>query len=1129
MKCSKCGHENRGGAKFCEECAAPLARTCPNCGASASANAKFCSECAQRLIAPASEPRFASPRSYTPQLLAEKILTSRASLEGERKLVTILFADLKSSMALFADRDPEEARKLLDPVIDHMMEAVHRFEGTVNHVMGDGIVALFGAPLAHEDHAVRGCYAALRMQETVKRYAEDVRRNEGIPIQIRVGLNSGEVVVRSIGSDLRMDYTVVGQTTNVAARMEQMAVPGSILMTADSLALAEGYVQVTPLGPLKVKGLELPLEAFELTGASAVRSRLHAAAARGLTRFVGRVNELDQLRQALERAGGGHGQVVAVVGEPGVGKSRLYWEFARSHRTKGWRIVESSSVSYGKATSFLPIIDLLRAFFQIEAGDDARKVREKVTGKLLSLDRSLDPYLAALLWLLDAPSEDPQWQRLGPPQRRQLALEGVKRLLLRESRVQPLLVLFEDLHWIDAETQALLDRLVESLPTARLLLLVNYRPEYQHAWSSKSYYRQIPIEPLPLASAEELLGSLLGTDVALQPIKRLLVERTEGNPFFLEESIRTLVETKALTGERGAYRLAREAQTLQIPPTAQAILAARIDRLSAEDKRLLQAASVIGKDVPFGLLQTVGDLPEDELRRGIAHLQAAEFLYEARLFPDLEYTFKHALTHDVAYASLLQDRRRTLHSRIAEAIERLYPDRLTEHLDRLAHHAFRGELWERAVSYLRRAGDKAFARSAGRAALAYFEQALTAVAHLPETRDTLEQAIDIRFDLRTALLPLAEFARIDSYLREAEILARKFDDQRRLGWVSAYMSGNELGTGGPAGAVLALAQKVQAIAETLADVPLQVAARYFRLAAYHLAGEYRRAEDACRQLIQSLEGDRTRERFGLPVFPAVWARCYLARTLAERGVFEEGEAHGKDALGIAEAVDHPFSLVFACLGLAYVEDLRGAVTQADRLLERAMAQCRDWNITIWDPIAMACLGRSYAESGRVTEGVDLLERALAAHESAGIGYSHSMSLVQLGEAYLLADRAVDARNCADRAVMHARRRGERGYEAWAIRLQADVASHAECRDVAAADLRYGVAIALARELGMQPLAAACHLSRGRLHRCAGTRHEAQAHLTAAAAMYREMNLPFWVQKTDMELRQLERATPMGAA
>ena len=635
MKCARCQHENRAGAKFCEECAAPLVRACANCGAQLSPTAKFCSECAHPAgpVIPSTTQRFGAPESYTPKHLAEKILISKAALEGERKQVTVLFADLRGSMELFADRDPEDARRLLDPVLEHMMEAVHRYEGTVNQVMGDGIMALFGAPLAHEDHAVRACYAALRMQEAVKRYAEEVRRAHGIPIQIRVGLNSGEVVVRSIGSDLHMDYTAVGQTTHLAARMEQMALPGSILIPPETLTLAEGYVTVKALGAMPVKGLEAPMDVYEVTGATTIRSRLQAAAARGLTRFVGRDGEVEQLRHALERAKAGHGQVTAVMGEPGVGKSRLFWEFIQSHRTAGCLVVESSSVSYGKATSFLPLIDLLRTYFQIEPRDDARKIREKVTGKLLSLDRALEPSLPAFLWLLDVPEEDLQWENLEPPQRRQRTLDGVKRLLLRESQVQPVLVQFEDLHWIDAETQALLDSLVESLPAARLLLLVNYRPEYQHSWSGKTYYRQLRIDALPPESADELLESLLGQDPELQPLKRLLIERTGGNPFFLEESVRTLAETKALAGERGAYRLAKASQTFQIPATAQAILASRIDRLSPEDKRLLQAAAVIGKDVPFSVLQAIADGPEEALRSGLTHLLAGEFLYEGAPVP----------------------------------------------------------------------------------------------------------------------------------------------------------------------------------------------------------------------------------------------------------------------------------------------------------------------------------------------------------------------------------------------------------------------------------------------------------------------------------------------------------------
>ncbi|MFQ5946644.1 MAG: AAA family ATPase, partial [Anaerolineae bacterium] len=625
--------------------------------------------------------------------------------------MTVLFADLKGSMELLAERDPEEARRILDPVLERMMEAVHRYEGTVNQV--------------------RACYAALRMQESVKRYAEDVQRREGVPVNIRVGLNSGEVVVRSIGSDLRMDYTAVGQTTHLAARMEQMAQPGSILMTGDALRLAEGYIQVKPLGAVPVRGLDTRHEVHELTGVGAARSRFEAAAARGLTKFVGRDTELEQLRHALDQAGAGQGQVAAIVGEPGVGKSRLVWEFTHSHRTHGWLILGSSSVSYGTATPALPVIDRLKSYFRIQDRDDQREIRDKVIGRLFGLDRALEPTLPAFLSLLDVPVEDQRWQALDPPQRRQRTLEGVKRLLLREGQVQPLLVIFEDLHWIDSETQALLDSLVESVPTARVFLLANYRPEYEHHWGNKTYYRQIRLDPLPAHSAAELLDALLGSDAALPPLKHLLIARTEGNPFFLEESIRTLVETNALVGERGAYRLARSLGEVGVPTTVQAVLAARIDRLLPDDKALLQTASVIGKDVPFTLLQAIAGLPDEDLRRGLAHLQAAEFLYETSLFPDPEFTFKHALTHDVVHGSVLQESRRALHARIVEALERIHPDRLAEQVERLAHHASRGELWDKAVGYLQQAGAKAAVRSAHREAVGCFEQGLVALGHLP--------------------------------------------------------------------------------------------------------------------------------------------------------------------------------------------------------------------------------------------------------------------------------------------------------------------------------------------------------------------------------------------------------------
>jgi class 3 adenylate cyclase/tetratricopeptide (TPR) repeat protein len=1122
MRCPQCQAENPEGARFCEECGARLARACAQCGAEVSPGKRFCWSCGAPFVAPTAD-AVPPPAAYTPKHLAERILTSKAALEGERKLITILFADTKASMELLADRDPEEARKLLDPVLEYMMEAVHRYEGTVNQVMGDGIMALFGAPLAHEDHAVRACYAALDMQAAMRRYTEEVRRAHGVEVQIRVGLNSGEVVVGTIGNDLRMDYTAVGQTAHLAARMEQLATPGTVRLTVDTLRLAEGYVEVKSLGPVPVKGLEYPVDVYEMIGAGPRRSRFHAAAARGLTRFVGREGELEALRQAIARTAAGHGQVVSIVGEPGVGKSRLVWEVTHSHRVHGWLVLQASSVSYGKATSYLPIVDLLKGYFGIEDRDGPRTALEKVTGKLLTLDRALEGHLPGLLSLLDVPTDDPQWSVLDPPQRRRRTQDAVKRLLLRESQVQPLLLVVEDLHWIDSETQALLDGLVERLPAARMLLLVNYRPEYQHAWGSRTHYVQLRLDPLPAEGAERFLAALLGTNAGLEPLTRLLIAQTEGNPFFLEECVRTLVETGALTGQRGAYQVARPLPAIQVPATVQAVLAARIDRLGAADKALLQTASVVGKDVPLGLLQAIADLAEDELHAAIERLQAAEFLYETGVFPSIEYTFKHALTHDVAYGSLLQDRRRALHVRIVETIERIYADRLAEHVDRLAHHAFLGRDWAKAFTYLQQAGAKALARSVHRQAVSRFEDALTALAHLPETRETAEQAIDLRFNLRNALLPLAEWGRIEGYLREAEALARKSDDQRRLGSVLGYMSGLHLNTDSRASDVRAFAQQVEAIGESLGDVPLQVAGRYYNVWLGALSGDYRGTERVCRALMNSLPGDLSRERFGLVAYPAVVSRAFLARALAELGEFDEGRDTGREAVQLAEAIGHPFSLVWACLNLGHLEGLRGEFAAATAPIERAVALSREWNLAYLMPIALAALGHVYAESGRLEEGVSWLQQSLTAYASAGIGYLHSMSTVQMGDAYLLAGRVEEARACGARAVELAGERGERGYEAWAHHLLGATAAHRDCPDVAAVEAHLATSMALATELGMRPLVAHCRLGLGRVHGQAGDRRVAAEHLATAMSMFREMGVQFWFERAEAEARRLETA------
>ncbi|WP_187640178.1 adenylate/guanylate cyclase domain-containing protein [Bosea sp. F3-2] len=1146
MRCAACDVDNLAAAKFCGACGASLGAPCPRCGHSNRPNSRFCIECGEQLAGPT--PAFdrdakapaPSPSSYTPPHLAEKILASRGGVEGERKQVTVLFADIKGSTELIRELDVEEAQTLLDGALKVMMDAVHRYEGTVSRALGDGIMALFGAPIAHEDHALRACYAALALQDGMRRYTEQVRRAHGTLVEARVGLNSGEVVVRMISDDLHMDYSAMGQTVHLASRLEQLAREGSCLLAADTLGLVEGYVQVRTVGPVAIKGLDGPVELFELLGIGVARTRLQAMAARGLTRFVGRDAEMSAIHSALEPARAGHGQVIALVGEPGVGKSRLVWEVTHSHRTREWLVLDSGSVSYGKATSWLPVIEMLKAHCRIEPRDGSRMIREKLTGKLLTLDRELEPDLPAFLALLDAPVEDEAWQALDPPKRRRQTLDALKRLLLRESREQPLLLVFEDLHWIDSETKALLDSLVEGLPTARILLLVTYRPECSHSWGGKTYYTQLRIDPFGEDGAEALLDALLGTagdgrDGAASPLakqdaadgrkappprdlKRLLIRRTEGNPFFLEECVRTLAETGALVGERGAYRLAAEVAEIRVPATVQAVLAARIDRLPADEKRLLQTSAVIGKDVPFALLRaitvetadaTAHPSEEEILRVGLAHLQAAEFLYETNLFPVLEFTFKHALTHEVAYGSLLQERRKALHARIVGAIETLYAERLAEHVERLAHHAQRGECWEKVVSYARQAGHKGVARSANREAAVFFEQALAALAHRPETRVTQEQAVDLRFDLRQPLLPLGEFQQILDHLRKAEAIAESLGDQRRLARTLSWLSYSYCFTLGDNQRAIETGQRALAIGRTLDDVPLRVLATFYLAFAHWQQGDYRQAIDGFKWIVATLQGELIRERFGMTGYPAVLARGLLALCLGDTGEFAEGRTHAADAIQLAEAFDQPFSQAALRTWLAHFYITQGDLPAAMPLLEQCCALADRWNLPRQGALASSLLGVAHALDGRPTEAVPFLEQAMT-QLSSKTGSAEIRLGISACEGFLLAGRLQQATPLADRALNAARESRGRAYEAQALRLLGEIAARRDPPHVDEAESRYGEAQKLAEELDMRPLRAQCHLGLGRLYRRTGRTHEAHIELRAAVQMLRAMEMKLWL-------------------
>jgi class 3 adenylate cyclase/tetratricopeptide (TPR) repeat protein len=1105
MKCPSCNHQNAVEAKFCEQCGAPLARACAVCGAQVSSAAKYCSQCGTALSPVADDPRFVSPESYTPQHLVEKILTSKAAVEGERKQVTVLFSDIKGSLELLAGLDPEDAQKLVEPVVELMIEAVHRYEGTVSKVMGDGIMALFGAPLAHEDHAVRACYAALRMQETVSRYADDVQRTHGVPVTIRVGLNSGDIVVRTIGSDLQMDYTVVGSTVHLAARMEQMAKPGSVLITANTLQLAEGYISVAALGPVPVKGLTDPIEIYEVTGAGAARTRLQAAAERGLTRFANRIVEREQLRRAQHLAREGRGQVVVIVGEPGVGKSRLVHEVVHSQHTADWLVLQSSSASYGHATPYLSVIELLRHYFKIKSHESTQSIREKVIGKISTLDPSLRDVIPPVLDLLDALEVDHPFRSLDPVQHRQHTYEAVTRLLVSEPRVQPVIVVFEDLHWSDALSLGLLDELVVRAQDSRLLLLVSCRPQFRTEWKNRPNCHQLHLNHLASDYLAEFLQALVGSDPTLSTLKDFLAERASGNPFFAEEIVRSLASKGVLDGARGNYRLAKPFSSIEVPVTIQAVVAARIDELPAAEKRLLQEAAVIGHDVPFVLLQAICGLTEDKLAALLANLQDAEFLHAARPFPDLQYTFKHSLTHDVAYGGVLRDRRREIHARVVDAMEKLYADRLGEQVERLADHAERGGIWDKALEYLHRSGVKAYSLYANADAARFFERALTVLKELPQTPDNLRQAVDLRFELRNALLPLGETDGIARCLDELDPILASLGDKLRSARYAAFRCNHHFFIGqqrraiefGETGVHLAREGGDQAL---LGELLYRVAQSHYAL------GEYRQAIKLLEQSLEFTPNERRHDRYDLSVIPSVVNRMWLVFAMVECGDFSGGMSHAKRALEIAEGAGHPLSEVLAWFSIGHVLMRKGELEGAVSALERGLDLCDRVSYRLTRPRLASALAVAYARSGRVEQGLQLARAAVSDAERMHMTADRPGLLIRLGQVSLIGRQFEAALTLGRQAVEIATAHEAKGDEAWARFLIGRACWASDPKDLDESEKQLAIAARLATESEARPLVAFCDTTLSGIHAWRGDQARAKEFDAAAAAIYRELDM-----------------------
>jgi predicted ATPase/class 3 adenylate cyclase len=1001
LRCSNCKTENPAGKKFCGDCGAALANLCSKCGADNPAGKYFCGECGAALEVP-SPVATAKKSNDSPIRVAD---SGHENVEGERKTVTALFADIKGSTELEQDLDPEEARAIIDPALKLMIEAVRRYDGYIVQSTGDGIFALFGAPVAHEDHPQRALYAALRMQEELKKYASRLREAGNLPIEARVGVNTGEVVVRSIATGGgHTEYTPIGHTTNLASRMQALAPTGSIAISEQTRKLCEGYFTLKPLGPTKVKGVTDPVNVYEVTGLGPLRTRLQRSAGRGLSKFVGRQAEMDALKRAADQAQAGRGQIVAAMAEAGVGKSRLIFEF-KAVAQSGWMVLEAFSVSHGKASAYLPVIDLLHGYFEILAGDDERKRREKVTGRVLALDRSLEdtiPYLFSLLGIAEGVERTRHWEQtldrldeylhelqkkdplaqMDAQIRKRRTLEAIKRILLRESLNQPLMVIFEDLHWIDEETQALLSLLADSIGTAKILLLVNYRPEYSHQWGSKTYYTQLRLDPLGKESAEAMLSSLLGDDKGLIPLKRLIIEKTEGNPFFMEETAEVLLDDGALI-RNGSIKLVKPLAELKIPPTVQAILASRIDRLPPDEKALLQTLAVIGREFPFGLIRSAVAKPDDELNRMLGDLQLAEFIYEQPAAGDIEYIFKHALTQEVAYQSVLVERRKVLHEKIGAAIEALASTQIDDHLAELAHHYCRSSNVGKTVEYLDRAGQQAMTRGALKEAELNFRQAIAALSTTSETPERIRREFNLQYALWqvlafTSRMTAGENLRASRRLRE---LGEKTGNPEQLIVALRAAWGPALEQGDITAA--------QQIAEQLLEVAQRSGSRYGLTLAHHLQGICFQFRGELTQAMQHFEAaiasyNETDFTGYIMVDPHVGALLRIGVALWHLGNADQGRAKIREAISLSEGLKRPTNMAFALQAASAFYVYLREPAHLHEVAERLFTLASELQMPQYVASSSFYRGWAMAEQGRPHEGVALIRTVLDSAAALGL-------------------------------------------------------------------------------------------------------------------------------------------------
>ena len=1122
MQCPQCQFENIDGAKFCNECGGNLEISCSTCGKPNPPGSKFCNECGNELkklqaVAPVD---FTKPQSYTPKHLADKILTARSSIEGERKLVTVLFADVANYTSMTEKLDPEEVHQIMDGCFKILMDEIHKYEGTINQFTGDGVMTLFGAPVAHEDHAQRACYAALSIRKAINDYGEKVKKEFGAEFRMRIGINSGPVVVGSIGDDLRMDYTAVGDTTNMAARMEGEANPGCILVTKNTHKITKDFFEFKSTGMVEVKGKEELQESYELTKSGEIETRIKASVVKGLTKFVGRTNSMAALKEPYEKMLSGSGQVIGVVGDAGVGKSRLLLEFISQLPHDGVTYLEGRCLHYGQSIIYMPILEMLKSYFNIKEGDQEFIINNKIKEKISTLDEKLTNVIPPFQDLLSLKVEDEVYFNLESKQKREGIFEALRDLFVRASQEIPLVLVVEDLHWIDKTSEEFLNYLIGRLAGSKILLILLYRPEYTYQWGSKSYFNRIGLDHLTIKSSAELVQAILDGGEVVTELQELILSRSAGNPLFMEEFTNTLLENGSIQKRNELYVLTKKYSDIEIPDSIQGIIAARMDRLEENLKHTMQVASVIGRDFSFKVLQSITGIKK-EIKSHLLNLQDLEFIYEKNRFPELEYIFKHALTQEVVYNSLLIKRRKEIHEKIGNAMEELYKDRLDEFFEMLAYHYAKSDNLEKAYQYLKLSGNKATQSHANWEAIRFYQEAIDALGRMPSTNSKKREGLQVRVSLAMPAMFLSYPEDSIDVLKVGVKLAREVGDVRSLAKLDGTLA-HAYAIKGESILSIKHAEKCFEGAQKIQDLDLMAPVARDLTSAYMFAGKLSTAVPIFSKVIPLIEkANKRSESFGRPASVYTFLCGLAGFIMGFLGSFNEAEDLCEKALVNALQNNDIYELAYSefSYGIAAMQKGDGRST-VEHLQKCVVYLEKSQMTTLMDP-ALASLGLGYIHQGDLEKARKFADRAVVAACQPGAASGNAL-LTQstLAMVYGELGNLEKAHSCATEAVLLSEERMVGAWEGLTHLALGSVLARIGKERYEEAEECIERALIILNEYGLRPWLANGILVLGEIYAHSGQMKKAMEALIKAAGMFREMEMEYWLKRTKRVLEKL---------